>query len=75
METKFDDLGPEKIIQLYDPKTGMKGIAVLDNTKLGPGKGGIRMRPEVSVEEVSRLARAMTLKNFFQYKKDLQYQS
>ncbi len=60
---EYDEFGPEKIIQVYDAKTGMKGIAVLDNTKLGPGKGGIRMRPEVDVEEVCRLARAMTLKN------------
>lgn len=60
---EHDEFGPEKIIQVYDAKTGMKGIAVLDNTKLGPGKGGIRMRPEVNIEEVCRLARAMTLKN------------
>ncbi len=58
----YDKLGPEKILQVYDPKTGMKGFTVVDNTKRGPGKGGIRMTPSVSVEEVSRLARAMTLK-------------
>ncbi len=59
---KYDEIGPEKIIQVYDPKTGMKGILVIDNTKRGPGKGGIRMTPDVSIEEVSRLARAMTYK-------------
>jgi glutamate dehydrogenase (NAD(P)+) len=59
----FDNLGPEKILEVYDPKTGMRGIVVLDNTKLGPGKGGIRMTPSVSVEEVFKLARTMTLKN------------
>jgi len=58
-----DKIGPEKIIQVYDPKTRMKGILVIDSLKLGPGKGGIRMTPTVSVEEVFRLARAMTLKN------------
>ena len=63
MEIKFDEFGPEKIIQTYDPKTGMKGILVIDNTALGPGKGGIRMTPTVSVEEVFRLARTMTWKN------------
>ena len=57
-----DEWGPEKIIQTYDPKTGMKGILVIDNTALGPGKGGIRMIPTVDVEEVFRLARAMTWK-------------
>jgi len=61
--TNFDSIGPEKILQLYDPKTGMKGILVVDSTKRGPGKGGTRMSLSVSIEEVSRLARAMTLKN------------
>jgi len=59
---KFDKVGPEKIIQVYDPKTKMKGILVIDNTKRGPGKGGIRMTPDVSIEEVANLARAMTYK-------------
>lgn len=40
----------------------MKGILVIDNTALGPGKGGIRMTPTVNVEEVFRLARTMTWK-------------
>ncbi len=58
-----DKWGPEKILCTYDPKTGMKGITVIDNTALGPGKGGIRMQPDVTVREVFRLARAMTWKN------------
>ena len=63
MEIKYDVLGPEKIVMVYDEKTGMKGFTVIDNTALGPAKGGIRMTPTVSVEEVSKLARAMSLKN------------
>ena len=58
-----DDLGPEKIIEVYDPSTGMRGFTVIDNTALGPAKGGIRMTPSVNIKEVFRLARAMTLKN------------
>jgi len=58
----YDEIGPEKIMQVYDPKTGMKGILVIDNTKRGPGKGGIRMAPDITVEEVAKLARAMTFK-------------
>ncbi len=58
-----DELGPEKIVQVYDPSTGMRGFTVIDNTALGPAKGGIRMTPTVNVREVFRLARAMTLKN------------
>ncbi|MEM3408068.1 MAG: Glu/Leu/Phe/Val dehydrogenase [Candidatus Micrarchaeia archaeon] len=59
----FDNLGPEKILIVSDKKTGMKGWVVIDNTVLGIGKGGIRMTPTVTIEEVARLARAMTLKN------------
>jgi glutamate dehydrogenase (NAD(P)+) len=62
IEVFADDWGPEKILQVYDPKTGMRGVLVIDNTTLGPGKGGIRMLPTVSTEEVFRLARTMTWK-------------
>nr|MCK4929459.1 Glu/Leu/Phe/Val dehydrogenase [Nanoarchaeota archaeon] len=57
-----DELGPEKILEVYDAKTGMHGFVVIDNTALGPGKGGIRMTPTVNKEEVFKLARAMTYK-------------
>lgn len=62
VEDFADEWGPEKIIQVYEPKTGMKGILVIDNTTLGPGKGGIRMTPTVTIQEVFRLARTMTWK-------------
>lgn len=58
-----DEFGPEKILQVYDAQSGMKGFVVIDNTNLGPAKGGIRMTASVSVDEVARLARAMTWKN------------
>ena len=57
-----DDFGPEKILIVNNPRTGLKGFVVVDNTALGPGKGGIRMTPSVTVEEVKRLARTMTWK-------------
>lgn len=60
---KKDKFGPEKILRVEDKKTGMKGFLVLDNLSLGPGKGGIRMTPTVTVDEVAKLARAMTWKN------------
>ncbi|PVX27161.1 MAG: Glu/Leu/Phe/Val dehydrogenase [Candidatus Bathyarchaeum sp.] len=62
IEAYADEWGPEKILQVYDPRTGMKGVLVIDNTTLGPGKGGIRMLPTVTTEEVFRLARTMTCK-------------
>ena len=42
-----DEIGPEKILEVYDTRTGMKGFTVLDNTSLGPAKGGIRMTPKL----------------------------
>jgi len=58
----YDEFGPEKVLHVYNPKVGMRGFVVIDNTTFGPGKGGCRMTASVSVREVSRLARAMTWK-------------
>ena len=58
-----DEFGFEKILEVYDQKTGMQGVCVIHNTARGPGKGGIRMVPDVTTEEVMGLARAMTWKN------------
>lgn len=58
----YDAIGPEKFIELYDPKTKMRGLICLDSTRRGPAKGGVRMGPDVTKEEVFRLARTMTLK-------------
>lgn len=59
----IDDLGPEKVIHIYEPKSKLRAIVVIDNISLGPAIGGCRMACDVTVEEVFRLARAMTLKN------------
>ena len=58
----MDEWGPEKIVAVSDAKTGMKGVLVIDNTSRGIGKGGTRMQPGVTVEEIARLARVMTWK-------------
>lgn len=63
IEIKKDKFGPEYVIEVYDSKIGMNGFLVIDNTTLGLGKGGIRMTPNVTKEEVFRLARVMTWKN------------
>ncbi|HEX7208252.1 MAG TPA: Glu/Leu/Phe/Val dehydrogenase [Nitrososphaeraceae archaeon] len=59
---EIDEWGPEKVLQVYDPDTGMKGVLVIDNTSTGPGKGGIRFAESVTPTEVFRLARTMTWK-------------
>ncbi|MHA2297953.1 MAG: Glu/Leu/Phe/Val family dehydrogenase [Candidatus Hodarchaeales archaeon] len=58
----FDKWGPERVIYVYDPDTCMQGVLVIDNTALGPGKGGILISPKVTPLRVFQLARAMTWK-------------
>jgi glutamate dehydrogenase (NAD(P)+) len=58
----IDERGPEKIVVVSDRKSGMRGVLVLDNTARGTGKGGTRMSPSLTVQEVARLARTMTWK-------------
>lgn len=58
-----DEYGPEKIVYVYEPRCGLKAIVVIDNISAGPAIGGIRMAPDVTTDEVFRLARAMTWKN------------
>lgn len=62
-EVVKDKFGPECVVRVYDSKIGMEGFLVICNSVLGPGKGGIRMTPNVTEEEVCRLAQTMTWKN------------
>ncbi|MCB9569906.1 MAG: Glu/Leu/Phe/Val dehydrogenase [Myxococcales bacterium] len=58
-----DELGPFKVLVVRDPSVDLLGFVVVDNIAAGPAIGGIRMAPDVTITEVARLARAMTLKN------------
>ncbi|MGR8920017.1 MAG: Glu/Leu/Phe/Val family dehydrogenase [Gammaproteobacteria bacterium] len=58
-----DDLGPHKVIHVYEPGSGLRGVLVIDNVAAGPSIGGLRMASDVSTSECFRLARAMTMKN------------
>jgi glutamate dehydrogenase (NAD(P)+)/glutamate dehydrogenase (NADP+) len=62
-EEYADDLGPEKIIHIYEPVAQLRAIVVIDNIAAGPAIGGVRMAPDLTTTEIKRLARAMTLKN------------
>ena len=57
-----DDIGPESIFHVCDPAVGMKGVVVVDTTIFGRASGGTRMLPDITTEEISWLARAMTHK-------------
>ncbi|MGO9360296.1 MAG: Glu/Leu/Phe/Val family dehydrogenase [Xanthobacteraceae bacterium] len=58
-----DDFGPARIVHIYRHSLALKAIVVVDNVACGAAIGGVRMAPDVSVEECFRLARAMTWKN------------
>jgi glutamate dehydrogenase/leucine dehydrogenase len=58
-----DGVGPEAVFLLRDVNSGVSAIVVVDNLACGPAIGGVRMASDVTVDEVARLARAMTLKN------------
>lgn len=61
--TFADEWGPAKIVHLFEPSLPLKAIVVIDNIALGPAIGGVRIAPDLSTEEVFRLARTMTWKN------------
>ncbi|MDJ0640387.1 MAG: Glu/Leu/Phe/Val dehydrogenase [Paracoccaceae bacterium] len=58
-----DSLGPQKIVHIQNAAIGLKAVVIIDNTAAGPSIGGVRMAPDVTLEECARLARAMTYKN------------
>jgi glutamate dehydrogenase (NAD(P)+) len=70
LEEKFSALHPELELTVRDPEAGVEGYVVVWSTlaaRDGPlgrcGKGGTRITPNLSLEEVGMLARIMTLKN------------
>jgi glutamate dehydrogenase (NAD(P)+) len=58
-----DELGPSKVIEIYEPALDLRAILVVDNVACGPAIGGVRMAADADLAECFRLARAMTLKN------------
>ncbi len=58
-----DEIGPTRVLLVREPSLGLEGFVVVDNVAAGPAIGGIRMAEDVSIQEVARLARAMTWKN------------
>jgi glutamate dehydrogenase (NAD(P)+) len=58
----FDDIGPQRVYQYYEPKSGMRAVVVVDTIQFRYSGGGLRMLPDVSLGEIALLARAMTYK-------------
>ncbi len=66
----FEAMQPELDVTLRDPGLGVEGYVVVWNTGISAGgplpgcaKGGTRITPSVSLDEVKMLARTMALKN------------
>ncbi|MFQ5482395.1 MAG: Glu/Leu/Phe/Val dehydrogenase [Nitrospinaceae bacterium] len=58
------EMRPEQRLQLLDADSkAVWGFVIVDNTRRGPGLGGIRIAPDLTLNEITRLARTMTLKN------------
>jgi glutamate dehydrogenase/leucine dehydrogenase len=60
--TLLDEIGPEQIILINDPSIGLKGVLAIDNSTYGIPAGGVRLAPDITVDEIVRLSRAMSLK-------------
>jgi glutamate dehydrogenase (NAD(P)+) len=70
LQREFDAMKPELEVTLRDPALGVEGYVVVWNTGIsrggplaGCGKGGTRITPSVTLDEVKMLARTMALKS------------
>jgi glutamate dehydrogenase (NAD(P)+) len=70
LREEFEAMQPELEATLRDPALGVEGYVVVWNTGISAGgplarcaKGGTRITPTVSLDEVKMLARTMALKN------------
>jgi leucine dehydrogenase len=70
MTAVFDQLdfdAHEQVVFAHDHRTGLKAIIAVHDTSLGPGAGGVRMRPYVNIDDaltdVLRLSQGMSYKN------------
>ena len=59
---RADNSPPNLVITISDAELGEIGYLVIDRTVNGSASGGIRFTPDVSIEELSSLAMAMTYK-------------
>lgn len=53
---------PDRIVSVNDESIGLRGWLVIDSSIHNRSVGGVRMMPDVTLDEVRALARSMTLK-------------
>jgi glutamate dehydrogenase (NAD(P)+) len=57
-----DDAPPLRLIEIREPSVGLDAFVVIDHELFPMSAGGTRMVRDVTIDEVARLARAMTWK-------------
>jgi glutamate dehydrogenase (NAD(P)+) len=57
-----DDAPPARVLEIVEPAVGLDAVVVIDHELFESSAGGTRMAPDVTTDEVARLARAMTWK-------------
>ena len=56
-EITRDDLGPARVALMRDPRARLEAAVIVDNTACGPSMGGVRMTPDLAIQEIAWLAR------------------
>ena len=56
------DAPPARVLTIEEPRVGLDAVVVIDHELFPKSAGGTRMVADVTVDEVARLARAMTWK-------------
>lgn len=66
-QTKLNYANYEDVVEFHDAESGLHCITAIHSTALGPGFGGIRMRPydsrDAAIKDVLDLAKAMSYKS------------
>ncbi len=70
LKQRFEAMEPELVETIHDPDMGVEGYVVVWNTGISKGgklelsgKGGTRVTPDLTIDEIKMLARTMALKN------------
>ncbi len=58
----LDERGPERIFYYFEPRVPLRAVVVIDTLRFGMSAGGVRMLPDLSLNEMIRLARTMSHK-------------
>ncbi len=68
-EPQTEVFASEQLVLVRDDSVGLRAVIAIDDTTLGPGLGGVRLKryqsDAAAIVEAQRLAAAMTLKNAF----------